>query len=183
MVTRFQQLENWGRHQMWWNSVKPQAWRQCLLFLLVPAGSGALRPSTIISHADLVCSKHGMLECTQLPGNLTYQCQYVRYEIWSLACWNKHSQIVNIWLHIHIITSKQICSKYLFFLLHFTLHWKSSSFSSDDMNIKYACVVYFSDIPLTAGFFTCTVLDSILWPLWNSEIFKSNGNIHLNWIR
>lgn len=146
MVTRFQQLENWGRHQVWWNSVKPQAWRQCLVFILVPAGSGALRPSTNISHADHVCSKHGMLECIQLPGNLTYHCQYVRYEVWSLPFWNKHSQIMNTWLHIHMITYKQIRSKYLFFLLHCTLHWKSNSFSSDGINIKYAYVFYFSDI-------------------------------------
>lgn len=159
MVTRFQQLENWGRHQMWWNSVKLQAWWQCLILILAPAGSGALRPSTIISHADLVCSKHGMLECIQLPGNLTYHCQYVGDEVWSLACWNKHSQIVNIWLHIHMITSKQTCSKYLFFLSYCTLRWKSNSFSSDDMNIKYPRVFYFSDIKLTAGFFTSTMLE------------------------
>lgn len=92
-------------------------------------------------------------------------CQYVRYEVWSLACWNKHSQIVNIWLHIHMITSKQICSKYLFFLLHCTLHCKSNSFSSDDINIKYAWVFYFSDIPLTARFFTCTMLEFYIMAL------------------
>lgn len=58
-----------------------------------------------------------------------------------------------------MITSKQICSKYLFFLLYCTLHWKSNSFSSDDMNIKYPCVFYLSDIKLTAGFFTSTIIE------------------------
>lgn len=107
-----------------------------------PAGSTALRPSTFISHADLVCCKHGTLKCIQLPGILTYNCHYVRYEVWSLACWNKHSWTVNTWLHVHMITSKQICSKYLFFLLNCTLHWKSNSFSSDDMNVKYTCGLF-----------------------------------------
>ena len=182
VVSGFQQLENLGRHQVWWNSVKLQAWQQRLVS---PCPSRKCSPQTLHVHLPprscLLQAWHAWM-CTAAR-HLDVQLSIC--QIWGLEprMLNKHSWTVNIWLHVHMITSKQICSKYLFFLLHCTLHWKSNSFSSDDMNIKYACVFYFSGTPLTAFFFLFTqCLSSTLCPLWSSESCTSHRNIHLNCI-
>lgn len=124
IVTGFLQLEDWGRHQVWWNFVKPQAWQQCLIS---PCPGVKCSPHTLCSPPmHIFSATYTAHEHIQLPGIMTYNWQCVKHEVWSPARWNKCSWTVNTWLHVHMITSKQTCSKYLFFFLHSVLHRTSN---------------------------------------------------------
>lgn len=142
--------------------MKPQAWQQCLAS---PCPSSKCSPQTLHVHLPCrSCLLHAQHAWAYIAAMLTYNCQYVRYEVGSHAHWNKHSWTVNIWLHLHMITSKQMHSKYLFFLLGCTLHWKSKSFSSN-VNVMFymfiwMCVLFLRHtINCDFFFFICTMLE------------------------